>query len=276
MIDYHIHTSLCGHAEGKMQQYVEQAAALGLEEIGFSGHFPYPPGYDPPLPDCVIPEEKFGDYLKEARRLREHYAGRVSIRIGAEFDFLGGRYHETTPLEEADRLGLDFCMASVHIIDGLVVDYTPELLVEGLERKGWDIDSLYRNYYRTLARAAGPGFCTTIGHLDLVKKFNSDPRLVPLENHSALVDDLLEIMAGSDTAMEINTAGWDKPCAEQYPSLEIIRRAVDKGVRITAGSDAHSPGQVGRHFGRLKSLLEELGIERLVGFDRLEPVFFKP
>ena len=273
LIDYHVHTHYCGHAEGTMQDYVEQAVALGLEEIGFSGHYPYPPRFDPPQPDCVIPAESFGDYLNEARKLHELYAGRIRIRIGAEFDYLGEPYR-IRPLEVARSLGLDFCMASVHIIDGLVVDYTPEILVEGLERLGWDIDSLYQRYYQELIEVAAPGFCTTLGHLDLVKKFNDDPRLVPRKDYAKLIDRLLEAMASSGTAMEINTAGWDKPCAEQYPAAEIIRRAKDKGVRITTGSDAHAPGQVGRHYDRLEILLKELGIEQLVGFDRLEPVCF--
>ncbi|MEA2064014.1 MAG: PHP-associated domain-containing protein, partial [Gemmatimonadota bacterium] len=69
-----------------------------------------------------------------------------------------------------------------------------------------------------------------------------------------------------------NTAGWDKPCGEQYPALEIIRRAVDKGVRITAGSDAHAPEEVGRYFGRLKAILGQVGVTRLVGFEKLEAV----
>jgi len=275
LIDYHIHTRYCGHAGGTMQQYVEQAVALGIEEIGFSGHYPYPPGFEPPLPDCVIPAEQFADYLNEAKRLRELYAGRISIKIGAEFDYLGEKY-AIQPLQVAAGLGMDFCLASVHIIDGLVVDYTPEITVSGIEERGWDIDSLCERYYRALLKVAEPGFCTTVGHLDLVKKFNNDPRLVPRNDHTQLIDRLLEAMAASGAAMEINTAGWDKPCAEQYPSAGIIRRAVEKGVRITAGSDAHSPGQVGRHYDRLKLLLEELGIDQLVGFRSLEPVYFTP
>jgi histidinol-phosphatase (PHP family) len=226
-----------------MQEYVERAVALELEEIGFSGHYPYPPGFDPPVPDCVIPRELFGIFLNEARRLREENAGRISIKIGAEFDYLGDTC-KIHPLVEARRLGLDFCMASVHMVDRLVVDYTPELLVRGLEKKGWDIDILYEKYYRLLLTAVEPDFCNIVGHLDLVKKFNHDPRLVPRKDHLPLVDRLLEAMAASGAVMEINTAGWDKPCGEQYPSTAIIRRALDQGVRITAGSDAHRPEEV--------------------------------
>lgn len=40
MTDYHIHTKLCGHAEGEMESYVEQSISKGLKEIGFSDHAP--------------------------------------------------------------------------------------------------------------------------------------------------------------------------------------------------------------------------------------------
>ena len=70
--------------------------------------------------------------------------------------------------------------------------------------------------------------------------------------------------------MEINTSGWDKPCAEQYPSLEILRRAVGRGIAITAGSDAHAPEEVGRKFGSLRALLDKLGVNTLARFENLE------
>ena len=38
--DYHLHTSLCGHAAGDPAQYVAQAQKIGLSEVGFSDHAP--------------------------------------------------------------------------------------------------------------------------------------------------------------------------------------------------------------------------------------------
>ena len=47
--DYHMHTPLCGHAEGEPRAYVERALALGMREMGFSDHMPLSsfaqPGY---------------------------------------------------------------------------------------------------------------------------------------------------------------------------------------------------------------------------------------
>lgn len=34
-VDYHMHTPLCGHAQGEMEEYVEEAIRQGLKEIAF-------------------------------------------------------------------------------------------------------------------------------------------------------------------------------------------------------------------------------------------------
>ncbi|HQL41609.1 MAG TPA: PHP domain-containing protein, partial [Candidatus Omnitrophota bacterium] len=49
IVDYHMHTFLCGHAIGEPQEYVEQALALGLQEIGFSDHAPLVSHEDPSI-----------------------------------------------------------------------------------------------------------------------------------------------------------------------------------------------------------------------------------
>ena len=38
MIDYHIHTRLCNHAKGTMEEYIQSAVAKGLREICFLDH----------------------------------------------------------------------------------------------------------------------------------------------------------------------------------------------------------------------------------------------
>ncbi len=44
--DYHIHTKLCKHASGEMEEYVESAIQKGLKEIAFTDHIPLPDNFD--------------------------------------------------------------------------------------------------------------------------------------------------------------------------------------------------------------------------------------
>jgi len=274
LIDYHVHTRYCGHATGEMEEYVRAGIEAGLAEIGFSCHYPYPEQFEDPPPDCVIPAGKFGEYIEEVLRLGEKYRGGITVRLGAEFDWLGPEfsYH---PFECARRLGFDFCLCSVHVVDGVLVDYTPSVLREGLCRFAGGIDGVWRRYFETVARMSAPGWCTTVGHLDLVKKFSSHLELAPRQDHSQIIGEALDRIAASGLVLEVNTSGWDKPCAEQYPTWKIIEQAVARGIRFTAGSDAHAPGEVGRHFDRLKDIFACLGVRRLVRFEKLQPLEFE-
>jgi histidinol-phosphatase (PHP family) len=252
-----------------MEEYVERALELGLEEIGFSGHYPYPDSYPDPPENCNIPADSFGEYLDGVRSIQSKYISRIAVRIGAEFDYLGPEY-SVHPMRESKRLNLDFCLCSVHIVDGVIVDFSPDDLRAGLAVYDGGIDRLYHRYWECMLETCRPGWCTTLGHLDLIKKFSHEPDLRPSRQPLELIEKVLDTAAESGTVMEINTSGWDKPCAEQYPSMDILRMAVTRGVKITAGSDSHTPGDVGRKFDRLRGLLGELGVTRLAGFEKLK------
>jgi len=40
LIDYHIHSKLCRHGEGDLEEYIKSAINKGFTEIGFCEHFP--------------------------------------------------------------------------------------------------------------------------------------------------------------------------------------------------------------------------------------------
>jgi histidinol phosphatase-like PHP family hydrolase len=38
LVDYHINTRLCGHARGELEDYLDEARAARLLELGFTDH----------------------------------------------------------------------------------------------------------------------------------------------------------------------------------------------------------------------------------------------
>lgn len=40
LADYHIHTSLCNHANGTMKDYIKMALQKNISEMGFADHNP--------------------------------------------------------------------------------------------------------------------------------------------------------------------------------------------------------------------------------------------
>ncbi|MFH0777192.1 MAG: PHP domain-containing protein [Candidatus Eisenbacteria bacterium] len=67
-VDYHIHTRLCGHADGEIEEYLDGARAAGLAEIGFSDHFPL---LDHDRTGLTMSLEEFPLYYEAVNRLRE-------------------------------------------------------------------------------------------------------------------------------------------------------------------------------------------------------------
>ena len=68
-------------------------------------------------------------------------------------------------------------------------------------------------------------------------------------------------------AAEVSSAGWRKPCDEQYPAPGLLERFVARGVGFTTASDAHGESKVADRADDLRALLESSGIDRLVAFE---------
>lgn len=244
--DYHTHTKWCRHATGEMRDYVEAGIAHGLAEIGFSVHMPVTLPSDQHL--CLTTEEMHL-YVAEARRLQNEYAGRINILIGGECDFIPGHEAEMDALIAA--YPFDYVFGSVHFIDGWAHD-NPR------QKHRWeqiDVAGAYRRYYELITEAARLGRFDIIGHFDLVKKFGWKPNEDVSSEEAAAAD----AIAAAGMTVEINTAGWDRPCAEQYPSEAILRLLKEREIPICFGSDAHAPQEVARYFDRARRMARSLG-----------------
>ena len=244
--DYHLHTKWCGHATGEMREYVDAAIGLGLTEVGFSVHMPITIPYDGKL---YLSAGEMPLYVEELSRLQDEYGGRVNILLAGECDFAPGQERE---IEAAIGFyPFDYIIGAIHFIDGWSFD-NPEC------KAGWssaDVAAVYRRYYELLGQAARSGYYDIVSHFDLVKKFGYRPEQDITDAEAAACDAVAE----AGMTVEINTSGWDKPVAEQYPSEKILKLLRERDVALCFGSDSHAPEEVGRHFGRARTMACDLG-----------------
>ena len=86
LANYHTHTYLCKHANGDMEEYVENAIKSGLHILGFSDHAPvrYSTGYQSYFK--MYPEE-LSLYVSEVLRLKEKYKSDIEILLGYEAEY---------------------------------------------------------------------------------------------------------------------------------------------------------------------------------------------
>lgn len=100
--NFHTHTFRCKHAVGTDEQYVKAAIAGGFDVLGFADHaaWAFPSGY---VSHCRMPADQWPDYRDSVLRLKEKYAGQISIRLGLETEYYP-RY-----MDQLQRLRDDGC-----------------------------------------------------------------------------------------------------------------------------------------------------------------------
>ena len=251
--DYHMHTPLCGHAEGEPREYAEAAVKAGLEEIGISDHAPFVHMVDPRITMGI---EQLPRYYKMLEEVRREYKNELRIRAALEADFIPG-YEEKTKAV-IDDYHYDYIIGSVHFINNWAFD-DPET------RKSWeaaDVNRVYHDYYELLRQSAQSGLFDIMGHVDLVKKFGHRAT----ENMTDEVSKTAQVFKETGMVIEINTAGLRKPVGEMYPSLDCLKIYAACGVPLTFGSDAHKPGDVGKDFDKAIDLAKAAGYTEYVLF----------
>jgi histidinol-phosphatase (PHP family) len=55
---------------------------------------------------------------------------------------------------------------------------------------------------------------------------------------------------------------------EFYPSPTLVKKCFEHHIPMTLGSDAHGPGQVGRHFDQALDLMRKTGFRHISTFTR--------
>lgn len=253
--NYHTHTPLCRHAEGEPEAYVDAALAAGLTEYGVSDHAPQIPE---PYDDWRMLEADLPDYFRWIERAEAHAAGRIPIRWGLECDWLDGC--EPWIRKLAGLHDWDYLIGSVHYLGGWDFD-NPHRLERWAEQ---DVEDVWNHYWKTYIRMAESGLFDILGHPDLVKKFSHRPG----GDLARFYEPVIDAIAASGCVIELNTAGWHKPCDEPYPSPEFLELACSAGVPLVISTDAHAPGEVGRDFERGIALAKSAGYRETQLFEK--------
>lgn len=259
LIDYHMHTRLTDGV-GEPADYAKVAMERGLQEIGFSDHAPL--GDEMAIQQLALDEYRgdwnmklsdLGTYVGWVQEAQAKFP-QLSIKLGLEVDYFPGR--EDWIRELAQMHGWDFFLGSVHFINGWPVDASAK------HWKDRDVEERWRAYFDVWTQAARSKLFDSLAHPDLPKKFG----LRPTTYFTDVFEAALTVVANSETAIEVSTAGLRKPCREVYPSVEFLKIAHRLGVPVTLGSDAHLPQEVGQDFDKAVKLLHSCGYKQICRF----------
>lgn len=266
--DYHTHTPLCRHAVGEPEAFVEAALRAGITEYGISDHAPQTPE---PFDDWRMNEAELPAYFNWIGRARLHAGDRLRVRAGMECDWLPG--NEAWLRDLAGRYEWDYLIGSVHYLNNSDIGAWDFDNPKWLDRwAGMDLEEIWSCYWREYAAMAESGLFDILGHPDLVKKFGH----VPGGDLDRFYQPAVDAVAASGCVIELNTAGWHKPCAECYPAPRFLELACEAGVPLVLSSDAHEPGHLGRDLARAVAVAKTAGYRETVLFEqrrrRFEPL----
>ncbi len=247
--DYHTHPQGNGvqaYSQELLQPWADSARRHGLRDIAFTDHDRFHAGVD----------------FDEIDRLGEKNSD-LRIRGGIELD--------NDPKSSAAGRGwveknwdkLDFVLGSVHYL-GHPTQMFDEVPAGAGQFADRDIDEIYADYFRRVREIAASGLVDCLAHFDLIKIHGHRPD----SNLRMLVDETLDFIRARDLSIELSTAGWRKPVNELYPSDEIIRLAMEKGISFTTASDAHSHAQLGDKFERLAQKMAALGVREVCVYEK--------
>ena len=255
--DYHIHTNFSCDCNASMISMCRAAINASISEIGFSDHFDLNPN-DP----CVgfFNAEK---WWEELTLCQDEFSDVLSIRAGIEIS----EPHRFPKVIEELLQGYpwDYVLGALHWVgDELIFE-------EGYFNR--QEEAAYDDYFSETLRMVETGMFDVLAHMDAVKRygFENYGRFDPAKKE-AEIRSILQTLARRNLALELNTVTLRRSVKETSPSKQILQWFFEAGgQRVTIGSDAHSPEDVGFGFEKALSIVQSSGFDYLTSFKKRKP-----
>jgi histidinol-phosphatase (PHP family) len=257
-MDGHVHTRLCRHAIGSMDEYVRMAEVRGIKRLFFLEHLEKGIDY---FERTWLTESDFDEYFRLGKELQQTWKGRIEIGLGVEVGYNPERRHEILAALAArpwDRIGISYHFMKVEGHHYNLVSRKKDNL-EALGRLG--VTRVLSEYFATLLEAIETLPGQIVCHLDAAMRYHPEIRLE--ENHYRQIDEIFTAMSSRRLALEVNASGC-RMRGEPFPTRELIAEALRRGIALAAGSDAHRPQDVGQ-FTDLRAFMVENGFPVFTG-----------
>lgn len=278
LADYHVHSGYSDDSNYPMENVVQDAIRINLNELCFTEHVDYgvKPDWDQPsgarfedghpVTNCPYPA-----YFDELEKLRERYDGQIRIARGLE---LGIQSHTIPTYERLVRKyndQLDFTLLSIHQVGD-------REFWSGEFQAGRTQQEFTMAYYEELLNVVKKfhGY-SVVAHLDLIRRYDPTPEgPLPFEFVRDIVAEILQQVIADGRGIELNTSGWRYGLGGPQPTEEVLRLYRDLGGRIvTLGSDSHKPEHLGAYLRVGQDCLRSVGFSHACTYANGEPQFYE-
>jgi histidinol-phosphatase (PHP family) len=254
------------------REMLDTAQRMNIRELGVSDHWVlHPEGIKP---KWAMHPDRVGEYVDELISMRRAAikSGGTQVRIGLEVDWFPPRPDAPDPglpLRAAlSHLPFDYLIGSVHEVDGFTIDGSSAAWQGSSQDQ---VNHIHRRYWQIMRTLGESGMFDIVAHIDLPKKFGYRATC----DLSREIGEALDAIAAAPNrpVVELNTAGWHKPCACAYPAPDILRECRRRDIPVTISADAHHTEHLLRDFDKAAARLREAGYTQVARFAESEKRF---
>ncbi len=270
--DYHVHTEFSDDSVYPMKTVIQDAIAMGMNEICLTDHVDYGVKIDwdcgkqiqyrngEPLANVDYPR-----YMSEIDRMKRLYGNKIRIKTGLEF---GIQKHTIPDFQRLfERYAFDFIILSIHQVEN------QEFWTQDFQRGRSQKEYQQRYYEEMLAVVRDYKDYSVLGHMDLIARYDL-AGVYPFEKVRPVIEDILRIVIADGKGIEVNTSSHRYGLTDTMPSANILKLYRDMGGRIiTIGSDSHKPEHLGAYIRETQALLKSLGYKQFCTFEHMRPIF---
>lgn len=221
----HTHTSRCGHALGRDEEYVISAIKSGIKVLGFSDHAFFPNISQPGLRGEY---SQLKDYVNSVNSLKQKYKNQIKIYLGFECEYFDEfKDHYKNLLNN----GFDYLILGQHVLyennEFRFINKEPKKINR-------------EKYLVYIEKALKSGLFLYIAHPDFI--LTSYKRWC--KSAEELSYKICKLVKEYDIPLEINVNGmmWKhKRPHLQYPVDQFWDIASKVGNKVVIGYDAHNP-----------------------------------
>ena len=283
--DYHLHCEYSDDSNEPMENQIQKAITLGLDEMCFTDHVDYGIKRDWDDPegiiirhaiehgkevDLVLANVNYPKYFEALNMYQKKYASSISIKKGLEFGIQSITVDAYEKLYASYQDDLDVVLFSMHQVNNL--EFWTQDFQKGKTQKEYN-DEYYKEIYQTMQIFH---HYSCLAHLDLLARYDENG-IYPFENEKDIIAEILKYAIRDGKGIEINTSSWKYGLKDTQPSRAILKLYKDLGGKIiTVGSDAHETKYLASHIKDAYAILKnEIGINEICTFDHMQPIFHK-
>jgi len=258
---YHNHSN---RSDGKspISEFVSFAQKHDIDELGISDHLCILPTGE--TSQISIPLDALDEYVREIDSFKKFV--RPEIRLGVEVDWFQGQ--GDIILNAIEPFPFDYRIGGVHYVQDKEIDKSS---LYWRSKTQHERDHVYRLYWNSVREMSESGLFDIVAHLDLPKKFG----FYPQADMTQCIKEALTSISRNNLVVEYNTAGFRKPCADGYPSMEILKICRKMDIPATLSADAHVPQHLLFAFEKGMNRLQAAGYTEIARFKHRK-ISFEP